>query len=249
MQAIERQSGVAVWRQIADRIHAAVSDGAFDPAAPLPGEIALAERFGVNRHTVRAAIGALVEEGVLKREKGRGTFIMRARRLSYPIGPRTRLTDGLQGQVERHRMTLLESVRETADEDVAGALALPLGAPVLRTETVTHADDISLARATSWFDAKRFPRFDVAFVETGSVTAAFRIFGVDDYLRARTAVTATEVNAADRTHLKIRPGAIVLVARAINVDTAGVPIQFSITRFVADRVELDIKTPLPDPAG
>ena len=37
--------------------------------------MALAERYGVNRHTVRSAISALVQEGVLRAEQGRGTFV------------------------------------------------------------------------------------------------------------------------------------------------------------------------------
>lgn len=242
MQVIERQSGVAIWRQIADQIHAAISDGTYDAAAAIPGEVALAERFGVNRHTMRAALAALVEEGVLKREKGRGTFIVKSRRLTYPIGLRTRLGEGLQGQVGSHNVTVLDAVDEQASDEVASALALPLAHPVLRVEATTVADGVPLSRSTSWFDAERFAGFDAAFRKTRSITAAFKTFSVTDYFRETTAVTAAPANAADRSHLKLPPGGIILVARSVNVDTQKRPIQYAITRFVADRVELVIRS-------
>ncbi len=56
---VDRSSGVALWRQIADDIRVAIGAGEFRETGKLPGEMALAERFGVNRHSVRAAIAAL----------------------------------------------------------------------------------------------------------------------------------------------------------------------------------------------
>ena len=79
---IQRRSGIALWRQIADAIRAGISSGIGDEHGKLPPEMELAEQFGVNRHTVRSAISALVSEGILRAEQGRGTFIIEAKRLT-----------------------------------------------------------------------------------------------------------------------------------------------------------------------
>ena len=55
---VERQSGVALWRQIADRMRLAINNGDFDETGMMPPEMTLAARFGVNRHTVRSAMAA-----------------------------------------------------------------------------------------------------------------------------------------------------------------------------------------------
>ncbi|TIV74378.1 MAG: GntR family transcriptional regulator, partial [Mesorhizobium sp.] len=107
--SIERRNGVSLWRQIADRILQGIASGDFAENAALPPEVALAERYGVNRHTVRSAIAALVQEGVLKAEQGRGTFVLSRKRLSYPIGARTRFSTGLQGQTSERHIALLSS--------------------------------------------------------------------------------------------------------------------------------------------
>ena len=187
----------------------------------LPPEIELSTRFGVNRHTVRAAIAALVQEGVLRAEQGRGTFIVARRKLSYPISARTRFSTGLEGQVRERRSMLLSHDIEPAAERIAEALGLAEGAQVLRMETLSEVDGRPLSRATTWFDAERFPGFEKAYAETQSITAAFKRYGIDDYLRRSTIVSARHADPADLADLKLAPGAIVLVTLAVNVDPQG----------------------------
>ena len=239
---VERRSGVALWRQIADRIRIGISSSAFGDGGRLPAEAELSQRFGVNRHTVRAAIAALIQEGVLRAEQGRGTFIAQRKRLSYPITARTRFSTGFEGQIRERRSTLLDHAAEPASQRVAEALGLGEGARVLRLETLSEADGRPLSRATGWFDADRFAGFERAYADTQSVTAAFKRYGIDDYLRRSTVVSARHADPADLADLKLSPGAIVLVTVAINVDPAGRPIQFAETRFAADRVELSVST-------
>ena len=237
---MERKTGVALWRQVADRIRQLIGSGEFDEDDRLPPEIALAARFGVNRHTVRNAIAALVQEGALRAEQGRGTFIQRRRRFTYPISARTRFSEGLRDQARERRGHLLSHAREKADIRIAEALGIPESGPVVRMETVSEADARPVSRATSWFDAERFSGIAEAFAQTGSVTIALRQHGVEDYFRKTTVVSARHAETADLTDLKLAPGAIVLVAVALNVDPQGRPVQFSETRFAADRVELSV---------
>ena len=235
---MERRSGIALWRQIADQIRLAIGSGEF--ATKLPPEMALAARFGVNRHTVRGAIAALVQEGVLRAEQGRGTFIERKQRLAYPIGARTRFSEGLQGQTRDRRGILLSHAIEAADERTAEALGIAPGADVVRLETLSEADGRPVSRATSFFDALRFAGIEKAYADSGSITIALKTFGIPDYFRRSTLISARHASAADLTDLRLSPGAIVLVTVYANVGPDEVPVQFSETRFAADLVELSV---------
>lgn len=238
--AMERRSGVALWRQIADEIRRNIGTGALAADGRLPPETALAERFGVNRHTVRGAIASLVQEGVLRAEQGRGTFVETRRRLSYPIAARTRFSTGFEGQVRERRARLLDHATEPADARVADALELAEDTPVVRMESLAEADGRAISRATSWFEAGRFAGVPRAFELSGSITAALAQSGVADYLRKSTLVSARHADASDLSDLNLSPGAIVLVTLALNVDPEGRPVQFAETRFAADRVELSV---------
>ena len=70
------------------------AEGRYRPGDKLPTEAALAERFGVNRHTVRHGLSALVEEGLLRTRRGAGAFVA-ARPTDYPIGARVRFHENL----------------------------------------------------------------------------------------------------------------------------------------------------------
>ncbi|MGY6710603.1 MAG: phosphonate metabolism transcriptional regulator PhnF [Rhizobiaceae bacterium] len=236
----DRRSGIAVWRQIADSLRRDIANGEPAEGGRLPPENALAERFGVNRHTIRAAIAALAAEGVVATRQGQGTTVSRRRRLAYPIARRTRFSEGLGSQARRARVTPVATATEPAAGEVAQALGLKNGALVVRVETVSEADGWPVASATHWFDAARFEAMPALLEETGSITEAFRRLGVTDYLRERTMVTATHADARVLDRLKLSPGAIVLETVALNVDSEGRPLQFSRTLFAADRVELTI---------
>ena len=51
-----------------------LAEGRYPPSTPLPGELKLAQDFGVSRVTVRAALDRLAEEYLIVRYRGRGTF-------------------------------------------------------------------------------------------------------------------------------------------------------------------------------
>jgi len=239
---LERKSGVALWRQIADLIRSDIATGVAGKDGRLPPEMELAKRYGVNRHTVRSAIAALEQEGVLRSEQGRGTFVRRRKRLSYPIARRTRFSTGLGNQAGSTRTRLLESGEEPASETVADNLGIEAGNPVIRLDTVSEADGVPVSRATSWFDAGRFAGIDSAFEEHASITKALAACGVTDYVRKSTVIEARHASAEDIDLLRLSAGAIVLVTRAVNADAEGNPIQHAESRFAADRVELKIET-------
>lgn len=72
-------SAVAVrFRSVAEELRREIASGRFAKAQMLPGERELCQTFGVSRATLRRAIAALVEEGVLVQRQGAGTFIRRA---------------------------------------------------------------------------------------------------------------------------------------------------------------------------
>src|SRR6201995_1075541 len=85
-------TGVALWRQVADGIERGIADGRFAAGTKLPGETEIAETYRVNRHTVRRALATLAERGLVRAERGSGTYV-EAQRLAYPLRSRTRFSE------------------------------------------------------------------------------------------------------------------------------------------------------------
>lgn len=239
--AVRRQNGVALWRQIADRIRSAIASGEYDEAGKVAPEMVLAAQFGVNRHTVRSALAALAQEGIVQAVQGRGTLILRKERINFPISKRTRFNQGVGDQAREKEGLLLASSEEAASADLAARLQLPKGARVIRLETLRKADRRPVSRATAWFPAERFAGIADAYRDSGSITAAFAAVGLTDYVRVSTEITAVHADSDDLSTLELSPGAIVLVTRALNADPDGVPVQYAVSRFPADAVQFTIE--------
>ncbi len=233
--------GIALWRRIADVLRREIAAGAHRPGQRLPSEAALAGRFGVNRHTVRQAIGALAQDGLVKAEQGRGTIVI-AKPLDYPIGPRTRFSEIVSGQARAPSGRLISASETEADVEVAAALELARGSRVLRLDTLSAADGVPLNVATSWFPAERLPGFVAHYAETGSITKALARCGVGDYRRRETRVTARIADPQDALALQLAPGSALIVTESVNTGPDGGPIQFSVARFAADRVQIVVES-------
>jgi len=230
--------GVALWRQIADTLKLDIAGGALPAGDRLPGETALAERFGVNRHTVRAALKSLERDGLVRAIQGRGTFVVDFERLSLGIPNGERLSTGIAGLAGDATGQLLGAAIEAPPPAVATALALHADALVTRMETLTFAGGRPIIRATSWFSAERFPAIDAAYGELGSFPLALRHYDVTDYRRVSTRLLARHADGDEAALLELAPAAVVLVAEGTDALLDGSPIEFSVARFAAERVEL-----------
>ncbi len=239
--------GIALWRQIAEDIETEIETGRLVAGQRLPAETDLAKRFGVNRHTLRRAMAELARKGLVEALAGRGTFV-RAPRIAYPVGGMTRFSEVVAGAGHEPGGRLLASARITAPGDIGQWLALAAGAEVIEMEHLRAAGPVPICFATTWFPADRFPAIAEAYARRATITAALAEFGVANYRRTRTLVSARNANAAERNALALERGATVLVVDSLNVDAAGLPIQASHTRFASDRVQLVVESLPTNPA-
>ncbi len=66
---------VPLYRKVLEDLRAKIEDGTYPLGSRLPSEVELIESYGVSRITVRRAVTELVNEGLLIKEQGRGTFV------------------------------------------------------------------------------------------------------------------------------------------------------------------------------
>ncbi|QGY39201.1 phosphonate metabolism transcriptional regulator PhnF [Pseudodesulfovibrio cashew] len=231
---------VALWRRIYGKIKDDVGSGALAPGDKLPSENRLAAHWGVNRHTVRRALAALEEEGVLRVEQGRGSFV-REPVISYPVKRRTRFSENLLEQRRVPGNLLLRAGQAEADAEVAEALGIAQGSEVIRLVTAGEADGRRISLSISFFPARRFPGFIAAYRQEESVTRTLARFGVADYARMSSKVIARMPSRDEARELQQPRTRPVLVTESVNVDTDGVPVEFGICLFASDWVQLVVE--------
>lgn len=228
-----------VWASIARTLTGDIAEGRYGTGDRLPTEAQLAARFGVNRHTVRRALADLAGQGLVFARRGAGVFVA-ARPTDYPIGRRVRFHRNIAaaGQVPGKEVLAVET--RAADAREAEALSLGAGDAVHVYDGLSLADGQPIALFRSVFPAARFPGMLPVLEETRSVTEALRRFGVEDYTRVSTRITARPATATQALQLRVAEGAPLLRTVGINADADGRPVEYGRTWFAGDRVTLTL---------
>ncbi|QEL24192.1 phosphonate metabolism transcriptional regulator PhnF [Bosea sp. F3-2] len=247
--AVAERDGGTAWRRIADALAEAIARGEYHPGDTLPASVALAERYGVHRHTVRQAFRHLAEQGLVRVSRGRGTQVT-APRVPYPIGRRVsmRANFGKLGIAASSRV--LSAIAVESDVEACAALGLKTGTRLWRVEGLSLADGVPMGTGTHWLSVERFPDFDRVFHEAGaSITAAFKAYGIEDYVRLSTRLTARLADEREAGLLEIAPEAAVMVSTAVDALPDLTPIHLVSSVFAGERVEMVVEPfrELPSP--
>ncbi len=117
----------------------AIARGTFRPGAQLPTESELCQMLGVSRTVVREALRVLEENGLVIRRHGVGTFVR-----DHPILKNLNFNFGITEMIESAGMTsgtsYLEIRSESADQEIAEQLRVPVGTQLVTVERVRTAD-------------------------------------------------------------------------------------------------------------
>lgn len=226
----------AVWQQIREELAGEIAEGRVGPGQKLPTEAALARRFGVNRHTVRRALGDMQAEGLVHARRGAGVFVTH-QPVPYRLGPHVRFSQNIaaSGHAGAREILRLETV--PAAEAEAKALQLDPGAEVHVLENVALIDKVPAAFSYCVFPAARLEALPGALRAAGSITQALAACGVTTYERAWTRIGAERAGATVARHLAMAEGAPVLRTISLNRASEGWPVEYARTQFCADRVE------------
>ncbi|MEM9477626.1 MAG: phosphonate metabolism transcriptional regulator PhnF [Pseudomonadota bacterium] len=233
-----KASPTPLWQSIAATLRTAIAEGQYAQGSRLPTETELAARFGVNRHTVRHAFSQLIADGLVYSRRGSGTFVL-TKPLDYRLGQRVSFHQNLReaGRLPGRRVLSVELRGAGARE--ARRLSVAEGDAVCAVHSLSLADGTPVAMAESLYPEVRLGGIAEAMQSGMGVSRALAAVGVADYVRAETRMSATVADAAQAAQLRLREGAPLLLAEALNVSD-GVPVEVGRTWFVSDRVTLTL---------
>ena len=86
---------VPIYRQVVDQIRSAIGSGSLTIGDPLPSVRALATELIVNPNTIAKAYSALVNDGVIESQRGRGYFVIQRREIFTKKERKLRLSEAI----------------------------------------------------------------------------------------------------------------------------------------------------------
>ena len=235
------EKGISAWKQISDDIETSIKNKTWKPGDKLPTEMELAKTYRVNRHTIRRSVHELVEKGLVSVEQGRGMFIPDYV-LDYKLAKRTRFSEVVSSHNKFPGGRALSGEVIKATKKVSEALIMPFEAKVCLLRTIRELDGVPIVLAAHYFSASRFPDFLERFEEFKSVSKTLDSYGLGNYERQSTNISARMPNSEEIASLKQPANRPVLITESVNVDSFGEPIEFGISAFSADRTNLIVES-------
>ena len=228
------------WQRIADQLSLDIGRGHYQPGERLPSEHQLALQCGVNRHTIRRSLAALIQRGLVRATQGAGTFV-ESFAIDLVLGRRTRHAQSLQQAGVRGALRVLQSQVRLAEPDHVQTLGLTEGQRVLWLQTLGDGEGHSLHVSDRFFPWPRFEGLEHWVLQSGSITIAFAQYGVHDYVRKESRISARLPNSELASLLAQPLTAPVLQVTSVNLDAQGLAIEYAKTWFAGDRVTLTIE--------
>ncbi|WP_196503552.1 GntR family transcriptional regulator [Aestuariivirga litoralis] len=143
------------YRRVRDDVLRRIQSGIWKPGVLVPGEIELAQEFGVARATANKAMLELVEQGYLERKRKSGTRVraarLRAARFTIPL-----IREEIEANA-RYGYRLLSCVQETSDTALRERLGLTGKAKLLHVICLHLADDAPHQVEERWINLHTLP--------------------------------------------------------------------------------------------
>lgn len=176
---LEKKSQNPLYQQLMRRLKNDVVAGAYPAGGRIPSEQVLCETYGVSRVTVRKAMLDLVQEGLLVRRQGKGTFVAEAR-LKRDLQHVTSFSDACGGTGRTATSRVLEIRRETAHPEDVERLHVPLESEVLEVCRLRLCDGEPVM-----LEYNRFPG-TFTFLETEPLTGSlYEVLRAHGYIPSR----------------------------------------------------------------
>ena len=237
-------SGISVWRQVAERLAKDIEAGNFKANERLPKADDLASRFSVNRHTITKAVAHLETEGLVRMERGRGTYAI-VNPIEFRMGARNWFEQNLREGHRTPSRTLLSVTRVTAEAPIAQELKVKIGAPLLFVTILGEADDMPINFTANYLPLERLKGIEEYLEGIGyeptehfSFSAMFRSAGVADFRRKWMRIRSRQPSREEAMRLKMSPSAQVLITQVLQVDDKDRPIAWAETAYSAARDSL-----------
>ncbi len=233
---------VPLWFQISERLMTSLDKGEFAVGDALPSEAELGRRFGVSRTTARTALDSLESRGLTERKSGRGSIVLPPR-VEQPLNLLSSFNEDMRarGLTPGYRDVRVDVAHAPAD--VAADLAVLQRAKLVRIRRLLLADGIPMGTSESWLAPTAADPED-ELPDKLSIMSLYVWLERHRNLRVSAGheiIEAGIANADQATALDIAVGDPVLVARRTARDPQGVPVEYSIRHYRADRYRYRIE--------
>ena len=235
---VSTSSRLPLYYQVEDDMRRRIETHEWKVGEQIPTETELCLKYRTSRVTIRQAVANLVNQGLVTRERGRGTFV---RQPKVAAGTRglTSFTEEMRGLGLSAGARMLETRRAPANAEVASKLRINPGDELVVVRRVRLGDSAPIGIQTAHLVAARFPGLDETKLEGVSLYQYLR----DSYwLQPKEAEETFEVGPASKEVARLldcRTGFCCFLVERITYDEDG-PFEYVTSVMRGDRYRIQL---------
>lgn len=239
--AIDRKSHLPFYVQLEEILRATIERGQLKPGERLPGELELCQTYDVSRTVVRQALKDLTDQGLIVRDRGKGTFIAEPKISESLV---QKLTGFYQDMVDRGLTPVTQVIKQEvvpANEIIAGYLSLKPGTPVIEIERLRFIQNEPLVLVTSFLPYALCPQLAHIDLSKRSLYAYLEKEANLFIARGRRTIEAVPAGEYEAQLLQIEKGAPLIKLDSVSYLNDGTPMEYYRAFHRGDRSRFEVE--------
>ena len=239
---INRSSGIPLYVQLKQALSEQIESGSWKPKERIPGEAELCDLFSVSRTVVRQALKDMAHEGLVVREKGRGTFVAEPKISSKSLVHS--LAGFYEDMVERGLepvADVLEQALLPATAAIAEKLKLDVLTPVVKIVRLRYVQNEPIVLVTSYLPYDRCRALVNADLTRQSLYAFLEAKCGLQVFSGHRLIDAVLADEYEAKLLQIEPGSPLLRLDSVSYLWDGTPLEYFHGVFRSDRACFEVE--------
>lgn len=238
---IDRRSYIPLYVQVKDALKDLIDSGGAGPGRQLPGEPELCRIFDVSRTVIRQALRDLELEGLIIREKGKGTFVAEPKLREGLFQDLTGFYEDMAGKGRPPVSQVLTQEIIPASRKIAGFLKLKQGASVIHIDRLRFVDDEPLVLVATYLPAARCPGLEsVDFARRSLYEYLQATYGIT-IARGHRVLEAVPASEYEAGLLGVKKGAPLILLDSVSYLADGSPIEYYHALHRGDRSRFEVE--------
>lgn len=227
-----------IYLQLREVIRTKIEEGEYPQGTAIPSENTFASLYGINRLTVRNAIEALVNEGLLKTVQGKGVFVV-GEKLERDLDTLGGFTQTMKGKNRKPKTKILQKSMRSAGADLASKLEISSEDDVYYIKRVCYSDDEPFSLEEIFIPYNVVPKLEGIDLSVFGIYEIYEFYGIR-LKEAKQTLDMGTLNQKDARMLGIDDSDSVFFFQCISKDINGKTIEFAKTYTRADKCDFSV---------
>ncbi|MBM7553028.1 GntR family transcriptional regulator [Thalassobacillus pellis] len=230
---LNKNSPLPMYYQIEEDIKRRINTGEFKAGEVIPSERALTDMYDVSRMTVRQAVNNLVQEGILYREKGKGTYVTEEK-IEQQLAGLTSFSEEMRKRGLTPATKVVRFEQTNAGTQAAKKLQVNPDTAVFKVSRIRLADELPMAFEQGYFPCELTPGLTESIVQKSLYQYVEKELG-NKIVRAEQEIEAVTAEEQTASWLEVEPGSALLRFERVAYLADGRPLEYVHTSYRGDR--------------